>query len=63
MMIDVDHFKDYNDEFSHLAGDEALTLIGECLQTHQSDVLTFYRYGGEEFLAVMTPSKDEQLLA
>jgi diguanylate cyclase (GGDEF)-like protein len=53
LMIDVDHFKNYNDDFGHLAGDEVLKvvaqLITKCLRNEDS----VGRYGGEEYLAIM----------
>ena len=53
MLIDVDHFKAYNDRYGHQAGDHALQRVAATLQTfvtRPQDVLT--RYGGEEFAAV-----------
>lgn len=49
MMIDVDHFKSYNDNFSHPEGDKALKIVATCLKEslRSSDVAA--RYGGEEF--------------
>ena len=57
VMIDVDHFKQYNDEFGHPAGDLVLRTIVEILQenTREQDVVA--RYGGEEFV-VLLPSTD-----
>ena len=54
IMIDVDHFKQLNDDFGHLLGDEVLRQVSAILaqQLRKSDVLS--RYGGEEF-AVITP--------
>jgi diguanylate cyclase (GGDEF)-like protein len=56
-MIDVDHFKRFNDRFGHPAGDQVLMrmvkLIGVALREH--DLLA--RYGGEEF-AVILPESD-----
>ncbi len=50
-MIDVDHFKGFNDQFGHAVGDEVLTLIAKMLQsTRKSDLVA--RYGGEEFIIV-----------
>jgi diguanylate cyclase (GGDEF)-like protein/PAS domain S-box-containing protein len=49
LILDVDHFKPYNDEFGHLAGDEVLRRTARVLNAHarRSDFLA--RIGGEEF--------------
>ena len=50
-MIDIDHFKDYNDTYGHVAGDEVLKKISSCVRrvfSRSSDIVC--RYGGEEFL-------------
>ncbi len=54
VMIDVDHFKDYNDGFGHRAGDEALRRVASLLvgATHRR-LDTVSRYGGEEFAVVL----------
>jgi diguanylate cyclase (GGDEF)-like protein len=54
LLIDVDHFKAYNDRYGHQAGDRTLRRIGQVLQTFAFgplDVLA--RYGGEEFAAIL----------
>lgn len=59
MMIDVDHFKSYNDHFGHQAGDIVLQQISTILKDHvrrSSDLAA--RYGGEEFVLVL-PRMDQ----
>ena len=53
ILFDIDHFKGYNDEHGHLAGDAALGRLGEILRREtRGDDLAF-RYGGEEFLLLL----------
>ncbi len=52
-MIDIDHFKRYNDAFGHLRGDECLVQISKILSQHADHHSDFVgRYGGEEFLYI-----------
>ncbi|MGI9034066.1 MAG: GGDEF domain-containing protein, partial [Acidimicrobiales bacterium] len=53
-MCDVDHFKSYNDSQGHLAGDDALRSIGSTLALVARRSDSVYRYGGEEFLIVLS---------
>lgn len=55
MMVDVDHFKSFNDNHGHQAGDEVLRLVGKALTQSCRDFDTAARYGGEEF-AIILPS-------
>ena len=59
LMVDVDHFKAYNDFHGHQAGDDVLKAVGACLKKtvrRPGDVAA--RYGGEEFLVIL-PNTDE----
>jgi diguanylate cyclase len=53
LMIDIDHFKVFNDRYGHLMGDTVLRLIGAMLRQsiRESDIAA--RYGGEEFAAIL----------
>jgi diguanylate cyclase (GGDEF)-like protein len=58
LMIDVDHFKLYNDAYGHPEGDACLTKLGETLSGIAADTLGFAgRYGGEEF-CLLLPNTD-----
>ncbi len=52
-MIDVDHFKRFNDEHGHDAGDAVLRAVGQTLQDTVRDANLVFRYGGEEFLLLL----------
>jgi diguanylate cyclase (GGDEF)-like protein len=53
VMADVDHFKQYNDEHGHPAGDEVLKRVASVLRESTRDVDFVARYGGEEFFVLM----------
>jgi diguanylate cyclase (GGDEF)-like protein len=64
ILIDVDHFKDYNDSYGHVAGDECLKRIGSLLDVSLNrapDISA--RYGGEEFAAILPETEHEGAVA
>jgi diguanylate cyclase (GGDEF)-like protein len=54
MMVDVDHFKDFNDSFGHDAGDAVLKSVATVIENNLRTADILCRYGGEEFM-VVTP--------
>jgi diguanylate cyclase (GGDEF)-like protein len=60
LLLDIDHFKDYNDKYGHLEGDKVLVrfsqIIRSCLRTNDSA----YRYGGEEFTVILPETAGEE---
>jgi len=53
MIMDIDHFKNYNDTLGHQAGDEVLRTIGKILRETIRDEDIVARYGGEEFCIIL----------
>lgn len=62
LMLDVDHFKNINDEFGHLAGDAVLCSLARLCERviRETDILC--RYGGEEFAFLLPDSTREQAM-
>ena len=62
LLLDIDHFKAYNDNYGHSMGDQALTRVSAAIRdaVHSRDIVT--RYGGEEFLVLLTNVDAEQAL-
>jgi diguanylate cyclase (GGDEF)-like protein len=63
MMLDLDHFKRYNDNHGHPAGDEALAAVGEALQRSIRAEDVACRYGGEEFVLILAECSLRQAAA
>ena len=60
LLLDIDNFKEFNDNFGHLEGDKVLVrfsqIIKSCLRTNDSA----YRYGGEEFTVILPETNGEE---
>lgn len=53
IMIDIDHFKSFNDTYGHQAGDDVLREVGKILSCEARKIDIVARYGGEEFILVL----------
>ena len=53
LMIDVDHFKKFNDTYGHPMGDQVLVKVGQALRAQVRPTDHVARYGGEEFLVIL----------
>lgn len=64
IMLDIDHFKDFNDRYGHQAGDQCLRDVSRALESHlrRGDDLAA-RYGGEEFIAILQDTGPERAMA
>lgn len=60
MIIDVDNFKLYNDQYGHKQGDEALKLVGKKLRDVTRKNIIPCRYGGEEFTVILPNTSSDQ---
>lgn len=62
IMLDVDHFKSFNDRYGHPEGDRLLAQIGQCIADSASLPATASRYGGEEFSIILPEANGEAAL-
>ncbi len=60
LIIDIDHFKEYNDTFGHLEGDKVLIKLGEVIRSCLRRMDTAHRYGGEEFTVILPETACEE---
>lgn len=63
VMVDVDHFKRFNDTFGHQAGDIVLKAVGSHLQEQGDELKLACRYGGEEFTLILPEMSSAQVVA
>ena len=63
LMIDIDRFKDFNDQFGHLEGDTMLLKLGQALKAGLGRAGDFVaRYGGEEFVVLLPKTQGDQAM-
>jgi diguanylate cyclase (GGDEF)-like protein len=60
LMMDIDHFKQYNDNYGHVAGDHVLMQVAKTLREHSEASHLAARYGGEEMVLVAPETTKEQ---
>lgn len=63
MMLDVDHFKSYNDQYGHPAGDEALRTIAKIIRETLRGADVAARFGGEEFCILLPQTNESEAAA
>jgi diguanylate cyclase (GGDEF)-like protein len=54
VIVDIDHFKNINDRFGHLSGDQVIRCVAQHLRDSLRDFDLIFRYGGEEFVLVLS---------
>ncbi len=62
ILMDVDHFKDYNDHYGHIVGDEVLKQVAGILMTRIPPTNLIARYGGDEFIVIASQTPKGQAL-
>jgi diguanylate cyclase (GGDEF)-like protein len=60
ILFDIDHFKQINDKYGHPTGDEAIKVFADCLLTQARPTDVVGRWGGEEFIVLLTNCSSEQ---
>ncbi|NLE14772.1 MAG: GGDEF domain-containing protein [Spirochaetales bacterium] len=62
ILLDVDHFKQFNDTYGHDAGDAVLTELANLMLRHFDITVSVCRYGGDEFAVLLSKTQKEELL-
>ena len=60
LLLDIDYFKKYNDNYGHLEGNKVLNSLGHTIQTCLRSMDTAYRYGGEEFTVLLPQTTSDE---
>lgn len=63
ILFDIDFFKQINDDYGHLIGDQALIELTQLIKSHQRSTDTFGRWGGEEFLVICPETSESGAIA
>jgi len=58
-IVDIDHFKNVNDTYGHVIGDEVLLLLSQVIKSSFRDSDLSFRFGGEEFVVLLEPITEE----
>ncbi len=61
LFVDIDHFKDFNDQHGHLTGDKVLRFVANVIKNHLRVTDSCGRWGGEEFLVIVLDIRAESL--
>lgn len=62
IMLDIDHYKEYNDTYGHIAGDEVLIKVSNLIKKHFHGLQTqVHRYGGDEFFILITKNNQDKI--
>jgi diguanylate cyclase (GGDEF)-like protein len=62
LLMDIDHFKHFNDTYGHLEGDKVLVRFGVLIKSCLRAMDSAYRYGGEEFTIILPETKGDEAL-
>ncbi|MFH5881886.1 diguanylate cyclase [Liberiplasma polymorphum] len=62
LVIDIDHFKQVNDTYGHLVGDEILKIVAKSLTSNTEKTDLVSRWGGEEFIVILDVTSTDDLL-
>jgi two-component system cell cycle response regulator len=60
LLLDIDQFKEYNDNFGHLEGDKVLLRLGQVIRSCLRKMDSAYRYGGEEFTVILPETEGDE---
>ncbi len=61
VMVDVDYFKEYNDHYKHIKGDEVLKAVSGCLNDNRTEGIYPCRFGGDEFTCICEDVGESQI--